>query len=220
MTRKMRDDYLNLKEFSENASHEIQTPLAVIRSKTDLLMQQKNLKKDSINLVKSINEATTRLFKLNQGLLLISKISNQVFHEKKMVSLKRIVENGLENYKEIMELKNIRISIDGKDEALVEMNEVLAEVLISNLLSNAVRFNINGGFIKCHIDNKFITLTNTGLSMTNNPEDLFRRFHKNSENPQSVGLGLSIVRKITESYGMLITYTCSDNIHELKLRYR
>ena len=157
MTRKMRDDYLNLKEFSENASHEIQTPLAVIRSKTDLLMQQKNLKKDSINLVKSINEATTRLFKLNQGLLLISKISNQVFHEKKMVSLKRIVENGLENYKEIMELKNIRISIDGKDEALVEMNEVLAEVLISNLLSNAVRFNINGGFIKCHIDNMFLT---------------------------------------------------------------
>ena len=220
MTRKMRDDYLNLKEFGENASHEIQTPLAVIRSKTDLLMQQKNLKKDSINLVKSINEATTRLFKLNQGLLLISKISNQVFHEKKIVSLKRIVENGLENYKEIMELKNIRISIDGKDEALVEMNEVLAEVLISNLLSNAVRFNINGGFIKCHIDNMFLTLTNTGLSMTNNPEDLFRRFHKNSENPQSVGLGLSIVRKITESYGMLITYTCSDNIHELKLRYR
>ena len=83
MTSKMRNDYLNLKEFSENAAHEIQTPLAVIRSKTDLLMQQKKLNKDSISLIKSINEATTKLFKLNQGLLLISKIENQVFHEKK-----------------------------------------------------------------------------------------------------------------------------------------
>jgi len=220
MTRKMRIDYLNLKEFSENASHEIQTPLAVIRSKADLLMQQKNLNKDSINLVKSINEATTRLFKLNQGLLLISKIENQVFHEKKLVSLKRIAEIGLDNYREIMQLKKISVEIDATDDALVEMNEVLAEVMISNLLSNAVRFNIDGGFIKCHIDNRYLTFTNTGLPISANPEELFVRFHKNNNNPQSVGLGLSIVRKITESYGMVITYSFHNTLHELKLKYR
>jgi signal transduction histidine kinase len=220
MTRKMRNDYLNLKEFSENASHEIQTPLAVIRSKADLLMQQKNLNKDSINLVKAINEATSRLFKLNQGLLLISKIENQVFHEKKLVSLKKIVEAGLENYREIMLLKKIAVEVEASDEAMVEMNDVLAEVLISNLLSNAVRFNIDGGFIKCHIDNKYLIISNSGLQITINPEDLFMRFHKNSDNPQSVGLGLSIVKKITESYGMDITYSYQKGIHELKLRYR
>lgn len=220
MTRKMRNDYLNLKEFGENASHEIQTPLAVIRSKTELLMQQRNLNKESINLVKSINEATARLFKLNQGLLLISKIENQVFHEKRTVSLKGIAEKGLENYKEIMGLKNISVEMDIKNEALVEMNEVLADVLISNLLSNAVRFNFDGGFIKCHIDDTFLILTNSGVPMKTNPEDLFKRFHKNSENPQSVGLGLSIVRKITESYGMIISYSCHETIHELRLKYR
>jgi signal transduction histidine kinase len=219
MTRKMRDDYLNLKEFSENASHEIQTPLAVIRSKADLLMQQKNLNKDSINLVKSINEATTKLFKLNQGLLLISKIENQVFHEKKVISLKKIVEDGLENYKEIMQLKKIKVELESKDEAVVEMNETLAEVLISNLLSNAVRFNFDGGFIKCHIDKTYITISNSGSPIKVNPEDLFMRFHKVGDNPQSVGLGLSIVKKITESYGMSITYKCKEGIHELKLRY-
>jgi len=194
--------------------------LAVIRSKADLLMQQKNLNKDSINLVKSINEATTRLFKLNQGLLLISKIENQVFHEKKLVSMKRIAEFGLDNYREIMQLKKIHVEIDAIDEAMIEMNEVLAEVMISNLLSNAVRFNIDGGFIKCHIDNKYIIFTNTGLPISADPEDLFKRFHKNSNNPQSVGLGLSIVRKIAESYGMVVTYSCRDTIHELKLKYR
>ena len=220
MTRKMREDYLNLKEFSENASHEIQTPLAVIRSKTDLLMQQKKLNRDSLSLVKSINEATTKLYKLNQGLLLISKIDNQVFHDTKLVSLRQIIENSLDNYKEITQLKKIKVEMETSDEAVIEMNEVLAEVMISNLLSNAVRFNVDGGFIKCKIDSLNMTISNTGPTLTTNPEDLFKRFHKSSNNPHSVGLGLSIVKKITESYGMLITYTYTNTIHEIELRYR
>ena len=106
------------------------------------------------------------------------------------------------------------------DDAIVEMNDVLAEVMISNLLSNAVRFNIDAGFIKCHIDNMFLIISNSGLDLSIDPEDLFKRFHKNSNNPQSVGLGLSIVKEITESYGMHISYTCNDAIHEIKLQYR
>jgi K+-sensing histidine kinase KdpD len=100
------------------------------------------------------------------------------------------------------------------------MNDVLAEVLISNLLSNAVRFNIDEGYIKCYIDNKYLIFTNSGPIMTTDPEDLFIRFHKNSNNPQSVGLGLSIVKKITDTYGMQITYTCNDTNHELKIQYK
>ena len=220
MTHKMRNDYLNLKEFSENASHEIQTPLAVIRSKTDLLMQQNNLNKESLSLIKSINEATTKLFKLNQGLLLISKIDNQAFHEKKLVSLKNILESGLENYTEILQLKKIKVELDLTDGGLVEMNDVLAEILISNLLSNAVRFNIDNGFIKCHIDRNNLIISNPGPSMTIDPEFLFRRFHKGSDNPHSVGLGLSIVKKITETYRMNITYTCDNYVHEISLQFR
>ncbi len=219
MTRKMRDDYLNLKEFGENASHEIQTPLAVIRSKTDLLIQQKHLNKDSLRLIKSINESTTKLFKLNQGLLLISKIENQVFHEMKTVSLKQIVYTVLDNYKEILQLKHIKVETQANDEALVEMNDVLAEILISNLLSNAVRFNIDGGFIKCFTDNRYLAISNSGPALATNPEDLFKRFHKKSDHPQSVGLGLSIVKKIAESYGMTIAYTYHEKIHEIKLQY-
>jgi signal transduction histidine kinase len=219
MTKKMRNDYLNLKEYNENAAHEIQTPLAVIRSKMEILMQNKELKKDSLNLIKSINEATTRLFKLNQGLLLISKIENLYFQEEKEISFKQIIENGIDNYKEIMQLKKIAIEMEISDPAIVQMNEVLAEVLISNLLSNAVRYNIDGGFIKCSIDDRFITITNSGLSLKTDPEMLFRRFHKGSDNPLSVGLGLSIVRRIADNYKMKIYYTCAGNIHELKLDY-
>jgi signal transduction histidine kinase len=219
MTRKMRNDYLNLKEYNENAAHEIQTPLAIIRSKLEILMQRKELKKDSINLIKSIDEATTRLLKLNHGLLLISKIDNFYFQEEKEISLKRIIENSIINYKEIMQLKKIIVEVEAIDPAIVKMNEILAEVLISNLISNAVRYNINGGFIKCFINSGFLTILNSGAPLKTDPDLLFHRFHKANENPQSVGLGLSIVKKIADTYKMKITYTFTKNIHELRLDY-
>ncbi len=219
MTKKMRNNYVSLKEYNENAAHEIQTPLAVIRSKMELLMQRKELRKESINIVKSINDATTRLFKLNQGLLLISKIENSFFREETEVSLKRILEQNIENYKEIMALKMISVEVEAANPAIVKMNEVLAEVLISNLFSNAVRYNVDGGFIKCTISDGSFTISNSGAPLRTDPELLFRRFHKLGDNPQSVGLGLSIVKKITDTCQMRITYTCSGNIHELRLAY-
>lgn len=219
MTKKMRDDYLSLKEYNENAAHEIQTPLSVIRSKMELLMQRKELRKESLNIIKSINDATTRLFKLNQGLLLISKIENYYFSEEKEISLKQIIEQNILNYKDIMQLKNISVELDARNQAVVKMNEVLAEIMISNLLSNAVRYNVDGGFIKCSVDDRLITISNSGVPLDIDPQLLFRRFHKRSDNPQSVGLGLSIVKKITDTYNMNIKYTCSGNIHELILAY-
>lgn len=219
MTIKMRDDYLSLKEYNENSAHEIQTPLAVIRSKMELLMQRKELRKESINIIKSINDATTRLYKLNQGLLLISKIDNSYFREEKEISLKQILEQNISNYREIMELKKISVELDGQNSAVVKMNETLAEVLISNLLSNAVRYNIDGGFIKCSISAGSLSISNSGLPLKTDPQLLFRRFHKLSNNPESVGLGLSIVKKITDNYKMNITYTCSGSVHELRLTW-
>jgi signal transduction histidine kinase len=219
MTKKIRDDYLSLKEYNENAAHEIRTPLAIIRSKTELLMQKKELSKDSLNIIRSINEATTRLFKLTKSLLLISRIENLYFRDEKELSLKKIIEKNIMSYKEIMQLKKITVEIEAENQAIVKMNETLAEMLISNLFSNAVRYNINGGFIKCSIRNRSISITNSGIPLKTDPELLFRRFHRSGDNPQSIGLGLSIVKKIADIYDMGITYTCTNSIHQLELTY-
>lgn len=219
MTMKMRADYLRLKEYNENSSHEIQTPLAIIRSKLDILMQKKFLSRGSIDLIKSINEATTRLFKLNQGLLMISRIENLQFPETKEISLKKIIQIGLDNYEEIMQLKNIKVETELSDSALVRMNETLADVMISNLLSNAVRYNTDHGYIKCRLDNKCLTITNSGMPLEIDPGQVFNRFRKGTDHPQSVGLGLSIVKKITDHYKMQISYKCSGTVHEIKLTY-
>jgi signal transduction histidine kinase len=219
MTLKMKSDYHNLKEFSENAAHEIQTPLAIIRAKTELLMQGKNMKKENLVHIKSINEAISRLFKLNQGLLVISKIENQYYYEARKISLKEILENYIDNYREILNLKKIRVEEEISSDAFVVMNEVLADILISNLLSNAVRYNVDGGFIKCRIDDESVIISNSGLPLQSDPELLFRRFYKKSDNPKSLGLGLSIVKKIVDNYRMSIRYTYRDSVHELRLDY-
>jgi signal transduction histidine kinase len=220
MTRKIRSDYLNLKEYNENFSHEIQTPLAIIRSKLDILIQHEMLNEQAIAEIKSINDAVNRLSKLNQGLLLISKIENLQFRETTELSLKEAIETHLDNYEEIMKLKDIRVELEISDKGIVIMNEILANVLISNLLSNAVRYNISGGFIKCCLDSRFLIIINSGLPLDMDPELLFNRFCKNAGNTQSVGLGLSIVKKIIDYYGMSISYTCSGSEHELRVQYR
>lgn len=219
MTGKMRNDYINLKEYNENAAHEIRTPLSIIRSKVELLAQHEEMGEESLNILKSINDAATRLFKLNDGLLLISKIQNLYYHEEKKISLKDIVEQNIKNYDEILSLKQISFNMEAADPAIVKMNETLAEILISNLLSNAVRYNIDGGFINCTIDKGSLTISNSGLPLKTDPEILFRRFHKSGDNPQSVGLGLSIIRKISEAYNMKISYINMENVHTLKLNY-
>jgi signal transduction histidine kinase len=182
-------------------------------------MQKKELGKDSLIIIRSINDATTRLFKLTKSLLLISRIENLYFREEKELSLKKIIEKNIMNYKEIMQLKKISVEMEAENPAIVRMNETLAEILISNLFSNAVRYNINGGFIKCSIQNGFFSILNSGLPLKTDPELLFKRFHRSGDNPQSIGLGLSIVKKIADTYNMEITYTCTGNIHELKLAY-
>jgi signal transduction histidine kinase len=219
MTKKMRSNYLSLKEYNENAAHEIRTPLAVIRSKIELLMQRKELRKESLNIIRSINEATTRLYNITRGLLLISRIENLSFKEAKEISLKKIIDKNIMNYREIMQLRNITVENEADSPANVLMNEVLAEILVSNLLSNAVRYNIDGGFIKCLIRDGILSISNSGLPLKTDPELLFKRFNKSGDNSQSIGLGLSIVKKITETYNMGLTYTCNGNIHELRLKY-
>jgi len=220
MTKKIRKDYLNLKEYNENSSHEIQTPLAVIRSKLDILMQNQRLNRESKNLIMSINDAVSRIFKLNQGLLLISKIENQQFPEIHEVSLKSLIEKILNNYEEIMNLRNIKVKKILTDPAIITMNEILADVLISNLLGNAIRYNINDGFIECRLDNTQLTITNSGLPLKVDPSTLFGRFRKGTDHPDAVGLGLSIVKKITDLYGMAISFSSQGTVHEIVLKFR
>jgi signal transduction histidine kinase len=217
MAKKMRRDYINLKEFNENASHEIQTPLAIIKSKLELLIQGEGLNEEQMGMINSVYEAATRMSRLNQGLLLISKIDNNQFHHTEQVDLQKVMEKTLKHFEEIIDLKKIRILHHFNAPACPQMNPALSEILVSNLVSNSIRHNVEEGEIRITMDSDGFEIANTGHPLTISPDELFRRFRKSDRTTDSVGLGLAIVKKIVQLYQFDIRYEVKENLHRIKV---
>lgn len=216
MTEKIRDDYRNLKEFTENASHEIQTPLAIIKSKIELLIQS-SLNDEQMQHVQSIYEVSNRLSKINKALLLLAKIENQQFQQTQTIDLCQLIEKHLQNFQELIEMKNILLKTDLHSSTQIELNPILADVLISNLLSNAIRHNYQGGEIIVGLSQNVLKINNTGKTDGIKGEAMFERFKKGNNVSNSVGLGLSIVKKICDINQIGIVHLYNADVHEFLL---
>ena len=207
--------YLSQKQFIENASHEIQTPLGVIRNKVDLLVEVAPLNNEQATIIISITEHIERLARLNKTLLLLSKIENNQFSDHKSVDIIKIIEECNEDFADLIEFKNINLRIDKKSGLFLTMNEDLARILFSNLIKNAVNHNINSGFITITIESNKFSIANSGKDIKTEPTFLFERFNKKSDNPQSIGLGLAIAKSICTLYNFNISYSYSEKQHLL-----
>ncbi|MEP6595410.1 MAG: HAMP domain-containing sensor histidine kinase [Ginsengibacter sp.] len=210
MINRVSQDYNEIKSFTENASHEIQTPLAIIKSKLELLSQAENLKEEQMNTLQSIHEAVNRLSKLNQSLILLTKIDNQQFSENEEVNLSTLINDDLSYYEELVAAKNISLTKKMGINVKLIMNETLASILVSNLITNAIKHNIDNGSIGIALSNTQLCVSNTGVPPGCDPMELFERFKKVKVTSESLGLGLSIVKKICERYHFSIIYSYSD----------
>ncbi|MCF6348099.1 MAG: HAMP domain-containing histidine kinase [Flavobacteriaceae bacterium] len=219
LTQKLQSDFNNLKEFSENASHEMQTPLAIMQSKIELLLQSTDLTKEQSEQLQSIYQAGQRLSKLNKTLLLLAKVENQQFSTKEEISLKELIEKQLENYEDFIANKNLKVTTELSDDNITT-NTVLAYTLISNLLSNAIKHNIPNGTIEIIHVRDILIFSNTGLPLDQDPENLFSRFKKASTLKDSLGLGLAIVKKICEVNGWQASYSYQDNTHQISILFK
>jgi signal transduction histidine kinase len=217
MTNKMILDYNGQKKFTENASHEIQTPLAVIKSKVDLLIQSENLKENDVELIVAIDDACSKLIRLNKSLLLLTKIENRQFKTIEKVSFEKIIDDSLVLFEEHIKANKIEVIKNIEDDFFVNMNPDLGLVLINNLLQNAIRHNIEGGSIILFIQkNKFI-ICNSGKEEPLNMASLYERFQKKSASNQSIGLGLAIGKEIVEISGLLLKYKFINSNHRFTL---
>lgn len=220
MSNKIRQDYFNLKEFNENAAHELQTPLAIIKTKMDLLIQNESLTQEQLHLIGSVYDATSKMAKLNQGLLLISKIGNNQFTEIEENDLIRLIDRTLSNFGEMIEYRKLTVNRHFETPVVIRLNRILAEILITNLISNAIKHNYESGHIDIVANSKMLRISNSGQSMTVNPSELFERFRKSgSRNNDSIGLGLSIVKKITELYQFRIEYLYDHELHTIQILF-
>jgi len=219
MTNKLYSDFIQHKEFAENASHEMQTPLAIIKANLSVLMQAQNLTENEMNAIESIENTVKKLSSLNRTLLLLTKIENKQFTEQKSINLADLIKHQLANYSEQIDAKDITLHIDLQHSFYREMNPTLADILVSNLIHNAIRHNVIGGQLSIVSDANGFSISNTGDSLPFPSSEMFLRFRKSTSTSESIGLGLSLVKSIAETYNMNIHYAFSDQIHTFKLTF-
>ncbi|MBE5320872.1 HAMP domain-containing histidine kinase [Pedobacter sp. MR2016-19] len=203
MAERVRQDYKELKSFTDNASHEMMTPLAVINSKLDSLLQTESFTEQQGTLLEDIYHATGKLSRLHQSLLLLAKIENNLIPDFQHIELKEIVEAKTRQFQELLEKDGLILTEDLAP-VEVKMSRYLADVLLNNLFSNAVRHNVSGGHIHVKLDQKGLIISNSG-----NPGHLqtkiFDRFSKSLDS-EGMGLGLAITKQICNLYGFCIGY--------------
>lgn len=217
MTDKISRDYKNLKEFTENASHEIQTPLAMINSRVEELIQEKDLTGSQMAWIQDIHESTLRLSKLNHALLLLSKIDNGQFYELERISVRQLVEGKLAAFEEIFTLKGIKVTFHCQEDLMLEINGTLADILFTNLINNAVKHNVKDGVIDISVTRRQFVIRNAGEPMRVDPQSLFERFRKQNQSSSSLGLGLAIVKKICDIHSLEIDYKFIHDLHTVAI---
>ncbi|MBK5209187.1 MAG: HAMP domain-containing histidine kinase [Flavobacteriaceae bacterium] len=215
-----KETYTSQKHFTENASHELQTPIAIIINKLELLLESENLKEKEAKTIAEVINIADRLKKLNNSLLLLAKIENKQFLEQKTVSINEIAKEFLSNYQELAEFKNIELKVIEIDDLYVQMNNALAEILISNLIKNAIFHNKKDGKITIKVTEQEFIIYNTGSTAALNPKTIFNRFEKDQTKSQSTGLGLAVCNAICNSYDIKITYKFLENEHCFAINFK
>jgi signal transduction histidine kinase len=219
MTTKALGEYRSLKEFTENASHELQTPLAIIRGKLELLLES-NISDAQAKLIMSAYEAVEKLSRTNQSLTLLTKLENEEYKVTEAINLSLKMHQIIFSFTELMEMKKIFLETDIQENVQVILHPALADILLMNLLSNAIRHNPVSGNIRIKLNRDFLLIQNTGEPPVISTEQLFERFKKNNQSSDSIGLGLSIAKRICQVSGFDITYTYSEGWHILKVVFK
>jgi len=216
-TTKAHRDYRYLKEFTENASHEMQTPLAIIQSKLDVLIQDEQLSEPQSRAVQGAYEAIQRLSRLNQGLLLLTKIENGQYTDTTSINVAQKVSEKIIQFEEMIASKNLTVTTQLDDAVTIHMNPMLADILLNNLFSNAIKYNLQGGVIDIIADEGVLEISNTATAPALDESCLFRRFAASGSSREGVGLGLAIVQQAAAVSGFETRYVYEDQQHHFLL---
>ncbi len=205
------------KEFTENASHELQTPLAVVQGKLDMLLQNNDVTEEQSVLLQDIYQEIRRMSRLNQNLLLLARIENVQYKMNSYIDIGEKLNAMIPTLETIA--NGIKINADVHTGFSINCNEVLLESMISNLVVNALRHNISGGIIDISFKDRCLTIANKSSEPALDPNDVFKRFHRNAETQKGNGLGLAIVKSICDYHHWIITYSYTEGKHVFMVNF-
>ncbi len=216
LTTKVRADYRNLKQFTEDVSHELQTPLAIMQAKIDTIINDKNISETQFNQFSSLQTDVSRLKQLNKKLILLSKIDNDQFTATETVSINEVIKEVIINFKE---LSTIDIQLKAATIIETKMDRSLAIVLCNNLISNAIKHNVSEASIEIIITTHKVQILNEGTIELKKPDQIFERFYTENKKQDSTGLGLSIVKKICDYYCFKPSYCFKERKHIFQIDF-
>lgn len=216
LLKKIAYDYNRTKEFNENASHELQTHLAIIRLNAEKLLDTYQLEENNLENLQSIINAASKLSVVQKSLLLLSKIGNLEYNKNTNLNLSEIITNSLSLFKEAISIRTITIT-ENVENCFLYMDAGLAEIMVNNLIKNAVKHNIQNGYISINLTQNCLVVENSGIALHENPKELFERFRIGSTG--NLGLGLAIVKQICEVYHYTISYDVDETIHKIKISF-
>ena len=201
------------KQFIGNASHELQTPLAICQNRLEMLMEDETLSEPQMEEILKTYQTLEYVSKLNKSLLLLSKIDNSQFVETSEVCINEVLHRYVDDYCEVYDYRGIRLTVEEKGEFRIRMNETLAVVLVTNLLKNSFVHNIDKGEIRIVITSSGIRFGNTGNGEPLDGKRIFERFYQGKKKEGSTGLGLAIVDAVCRQYQLRVSYSAVDGMH-------
>ena len=208
------------KQFIENASHEMQTPLAISRNKLELMAESNNLTDEQAQLLGSSLTSLDRLARLNKSLLLLTRIENRQFTDQQPVDVRQLIDQIISDISLQADHKEVKISVQQTENCTLSINPDLATILFLNLINNALIHNQKGGFIAVSINSGAVTVQNSGKPEALNPDMIFSRFYKGNTSGTSTGLGLAISKAIADMYGYLLSYRFENSAHIFEVNFR
>jgi signal transduction histidine kinase len=215
MASRVKSDYQNLKTFTENASHEMLTPIAVITSKLDTLIQDEILKAEQFAQINDIYTATNKLSRLNQSLLLLVKIDNDLIKDNTTLNLKDLILEKEHQLQELVQSKHIELTHQLEDKGITA-SKYLIEILLNNLFNNAIKHNLVNGKLHVTLTQTALTFQNSGEGEELKNDEIFERFKKGAHS-DGTGLGLTIAKNICTQYGYSLIYFLDGPYHTFKI---
>ncbi|WP_433902058.1 sensor histidine kinase [Sphingobacterium puteale] len=219
LIRHNEEIYEQQKQFIGNASHELQTPLAIMINKLEMMVETEGLQSEQANAIAEVLNTAERLVRLNKSLLLLTKIENRQFLNNEDLSLNTLVTNIVEELEDMATFKNITIQVQQQLELNLSLDSSLANIMVSNLIRNALFHNIEGGEVDITITENALLVANTGVEGPLDAEQVFSRFYKSDASSKGTGLGLAIVQAICHLYGFEVSYHYDQSKHIFKLNF-
>ncbi len=219
MSQRITLDYQNLKEYTSNLSHEFQTPLAAIRTRVERLLQEEGLTEQQVQMIHSIYAHADQLSRLGQALTLLTKIENDQFPGEEEVRLGGRIRYHAAQIEDRIQMRGISLTLDINEEPVIRMNPSLVDLMLVNLLKNAVNHNLENGQIRVVVHAHELVISNTGEPLHVDPGQMFKRFTRGKERSSGLGLGLPMVKRICDAHGIDLQYSVQGEWHTVRMKW-